>query len=163
MQFTTIQDKGISEARSRFGRNSANHEGWALYAEAIALPFMPIEGQFISYQFQLLRAARAFLEPELHLGKIATNEALRVLTEDAGYSNFFAQQEINRYTAMLPGQAPSYFYGFERLMEIRQEVEQQQGQKFNQQQFHDFILSQGFMPQRLLREAVLEQFAKTKS
>jgi len=160
LQFTTIQDKGVSDARSKFGYNPANHEGWALYAEAITLPFMPIEGQFISLQFQLLRAARAFLEPELHLGKISIAQALRVLTEDAGYSTFFAQQEIDRYTVKLPGHAPSYFYGYQRLMQLRKEVEQQLGQKFDQQKFHDFILAQGFMPQRLLRQAVLEQFAK---
>ncbi|MER3477071.1 MAG: DUF885 domain-containing protein, partial [Leptolyngbya sp. ERB_1_2] len=161
LQFTTIQDKGISDARSKFGYNPANHEGWALYAEAITLPFMPIEGQFISLQFQLLRAARAFLEPELQLGKISIAQALRVLTEDAGYSKFFAQQEIDRYTVRLPGHAPSYFYGYQRLMQLRQEVEQQLGRKFDQQKFHDFILAQGFMPQRLLRQAVLEQFAKS--
>jgi uncharacterized protein (DUF885 family) len=160
LQFTTVQDKGISGARSRFGVNAANHEGWALYAEAITLPYMPIEGQFISLQFQLLRSARAFLEPELHLGKITTDEALRVLTEDAGYSKFFAQQEIQRYTTKIPGQAPSYFYGFERLAQLRSEVEQKLGQKFNQQHFHDFILEQGFMPQRVLRKAVIEQFLK---
>ena len=160
LQFTTIQDKGTSDARSKFGYNPANHEGWALYAESIVLPFMPIEGQFISLQFQLLRAARAFLEPELHLGKISIAEATRVLTEDAGYSKFFAKQELDRYTVKLPGHAPSYFYGYQRLMQLRKEVEQQLGQKFDQQAFHDFILVQGFMPQRLLRQAVLEQFMK---
>lgn len=160
LQFTTIQDKGVSEARSEYGYNPANHEGWALYAEAITLPFMPIEGQFISLQFQLLRAARAFLEPELHLGKISISEAIRILNEDVGFSKFFAQQEIDRYTVRLPGHAPSYFYGYQRLMQLRKEVEQKMGQKFNQTAFHDFILSQGFMPQRLLRQAVLEQFAK---
>ncbi|MBE9009407.1 DUF885 domain-containing protein [Pseudanabaenaceae cyanobacterium LEGE 13415] len=160
LQFTTIQDKGTSKARSSYGYNPANHEGWALYAEAITLPYMPIDGQFISLQFQLLRAARAFLEPELHLGKISIDQALRVLTQDAGYSEFFARQEIDRYTTRLPGHAPSYFYGYQRLMQLRKEVEQQLGRKFDQQQFHDFILSQGFMPQRLLRQAVLEQFVK---
>jgi hypothetical protein len=163
LQFTTIQDKGTSEARSRFGYNPANHEGWALYAEAITLPFMPIEGQFISLQFQLLRAARAFLEPELHLGKVSIEEAMRILTEDAGFSKFFAQQEINRYTVKLPGHAPSYFYGYQKFMQLRQEVEQKMGQQFNQTAFHDFVLAQGFMPQRLLRQAVLEQFVATKT
>jgi uncharacterized protein (DUF885 family) len=160
LQFTTIQDKGTSEARSRFGYNSANHEGWALYAEAITLPYMPIDGQFISLQFQLLRTARAFLEPELQLGKISKDEALRVLTEDAGYSQFFAQQEIARYTEKIPGQAPSYFYGYQQLMQLRRDVEQKMGQKFDQQKFHDFILAQGFMPQRMLRKVVMEQFVQ---
>lgn len=158
LQFTTIQDKGTSEARSRFGYNPANHEGWALYAETITLPFMSIEGQFISLQFQLLRAARAFLEPELHLGRISSDEALRVLTEDVGFSKFFAQQELRRYTTFLPGHAPSYFYGYQRLMQLRTETEQKLGKQFDQQKFHDFILAQGFMPQRFLREAVFEQF-----
>lgn len=161
LQFTTIQDKGVSEARSEYGYNPANHEGWALYAEAITLPYMPIEGQFISLQFQLLRAARAFLEPELHLGKLSIDQAMRILTEDVGFSKFFAQQEINRYTVKLPGHAPSYFYGYQRLMELRKEVERKMGQKFNQTAFHDFILAQGFMPQRLLRQAVIEQFTKS--
>ncbi len=158
LQFTTIQDKGTSEARSRFGYNPANHEGWALYAETITLPFMSIEGQFISLQFQLLRAARAFLEPELHLGRISPDEALRVLTEDVGFSKFFAQQELRRYTTFLPGHAPSYFYGYQRLMQLRTETEQKLGKQFNQQKFHDFVLAQGFMPQRFLRQAVVEQF-----
>lgn len=161
LQFTTIQDQGTSEARSRFGYNAANHEGWALYAEAITLPYMPIDGQFISLQFQLLRAARAFLEPELQLGRITPDEALRVLTEDAGYSRFFAQQEIARYTEKLTGQAPSYFYGYQQLMQLRKDVEQKLGSKFDQQKFHDFILAQGFMPQRLLRKVVMEEFVNS--
>jgi uncharacterized protein (DUF885 family) len=90
---------------------------------------------------------------------------MRILTEDVGFSKFFAQQEINRYTVKLPGHAPSYFYGYQRLMQLRQEVEKQMGQQFNQTAFHDFILAQGFMPQQLLRQTVLEQFvaAKTRS
>ncbi|MCU0547748.1 MAG: DUF885 domain-containing protein [Leptolyngbya sp. Prado105] len=163
LQFTTIQDKGTSDARSKYGYNPANHEGWALYAEAITLPFMPIEGQFISLQFQLLRAARAFLEPELHLGKLSIDQAMKILTEDVGFSKFFAEQEINRYTVKLPGHAPSYFYGYQRLMQLRREVEQKMGQRFSQTAFHDFILSQGFMPQKLLRQAVLEQFVSSSS
>jgi uncharacterized protein (DUF885 family) len=34
------------------------------------------------------------------------------------------------------------------------------GQKFDQQKFHDFILAQGFMPQRMLRKVVMEQFVQ---
>ena len=38
-------------------------EGWGLYAEWMMLPYMPAEGQLISLQLRLLRAARAFLDP----------------------------------------------------------------------------------------------------
>jgi uncharacterized protein (DUF885 family) len=158
LQFTRTQDSKISKARSHFGFNAANHEGWALYAESITKPFMPLDGQFISLQFQLLRAARAFLEPELQLGKITIADALKVLTEDAGYSRFFADQEIQRYTQRLPGQAPAYFYGYQQLIQLRRDTEAIQGKPFKAQQFHDFILSQGFLPPKMMREAVLHSF-----
>jgi hypothetical protein len=158
LQFTTIQDKGLSDARTEFAFNTANHEGWATYAEAIVQPYMPIEGRFISLQFQLLRAARAFLEPELQLGRITTADAVRVLTEDAGFSPFFADQEIKRYTTRLPGHAPGYFYGYQRLMQLRSQVETALGNQFNPQEFHDFILSQGFLSQTMLQKVVSQKF-----
>ncbi|MBW4537780.1 MAG: DUF885 domain-containing protein [Myxacorys chilensis ATA2-1-KO14] len=158
LQFTTIQDRGLSQARTEFAYNTANHEGWATYAEEIIQPYMPIEGRFISLQFQLLRAARAFLEPELQLNRITTAEAVRVLTEDAGFSPFFADQEIKRYTARLPGHAPGYFYGYQRFMQLRSQVETALGSRFNPQEFHDFILSQGFLSQQMLQEVVSQKF-----
>jgi uncharacterized protein (DUF885 family) len=155
LQFATIQDYAISKVRSQSFK-AASHEGWALYAEALTKPYMPLEGQLISLQFQLLRAARAFLEPELHLGRMTIPEARRVLMQDAGYSRFFADQEIQRYTTRTPGQAPAYFYGFYQLIQLRQTVEAQLGSRFNAQQFHDLILAQGFLPPELLRIAVLK-------
>ena len=38
--------------------------------------------------------------------------------------------------------------------------EQAQGQRFNAQRFHDFILAQGLLPPRLLEKAVMEDFVK---
>ena len=70
LQFDSMVEHGISLARSRYAFNSTNVEGWGLYAEYITKPFMPLEGQLISLQFRLLRAARAYLDPELQAGKI---------------------------------------------------------------------------------------------
>jgi uncharacterized protein (DUF885 family) len=133
-------------------------EGWGLYAEAIAKPFMPAEGQLVSLQARLQRAARAFLDPELQSGKVTPAEAKRVLMEDVVLSEAMANQEVERYTFRSPGQATSYFYGYTRLMELRNDVEKTLGNKFNQQEFHDYILSQGLLPPNLLRKAVLERF-----
>src|SRR5204863_9677085 len=84
MQFAAMVEKGVSQARGLFAFNSANVEGWGLYAEFITRPFMPLDGQLISLQHRLMRAARAFLDPELHMGKITPEQALRVLKEDVG-------------------------------------------------------------------------------
>jgi hypothetical protein len=34
-------------------------------------PHMPPDGQLVSLQFRLMRAARAFLDPELHMGRVS--------------------------------------------------------------------------------------------
>ena len=62
LQFARIIEAGVSTARALFAFNSVNVEGWGLYAEWMMLPYMSAEGQLISLQFRLMRAARAFLE-----------------------------------------------------------------------------------------------------
>lgn len=158
LQFASMVEHGVSDARAVYAFNSTNVEGWGLYAEAIAKPYMPAEGQLISLQARLQRAARAFLDPELQSGKVTPAEAKRVLMEDVVLSEAMANQEVERYTFRAPGQATSYFYGYTRLMELRGEIEKALGGKFNQQQFHDYILSQGLLPPALLKKAVEEKF-----
>ncbi len=163
LQFASMVEKGVSNARAIYAFNSTNVEGWGLYAEAILLPFMPPEGKLISLQARLQRAARAFLDPELQSGKLTREQALKVLTQEVVLSEPFANQEVERYTFRAPGQATSYFYGFSRLLELRAEVERKLGNRFNQQQFHDFILAQGLLPPDLLKKAVVAQFASANT
>ncbi|WP_230841630.1 DUF885 domain-containing protein [Gloeobacter morelensis] len=158
LQFASLVEKGVSTARAIYAFNSTNVEGWALYAESITLPFMPPEGQLISLQARLQRAARAFLDPGLQAGTVTREEAMRVLTQEVMLSQPFANQEVERYTFRSPGQATSYFYGYTRLNELRKDAEQRMGSRFDAQKFHDFILAQGLLPPALLRKAVMEQF-----
>ena len=159
LQFSTIENQNLSKARTDFAANATAIEGWATYTESIMQPYMPLEGKFMSLQFQLLRAARAFLEPELQLGEITPAEAMQVLTKDAGFSKFFAQQEIRRYTSLFPGQAPSYFYGYQQFLQLRSQVEQMQGKEFDAQKFHDLILAQGFLTPKLLQRIIPAQIS----
>jgi len=161
LQFDSMLEHGVSLARVRFAFNSTNVEGWGLYSEYLIKPYMPLEGQLVSLDYRLLRAARAFLDPELQSGKITTADAYRVLQDDVVCSHAFAEEEVERYTYRAPGQANSYFYGYTRLMDLRQETEKAlsaKGVKFNQKKFHDFILAQGLLPPNLMRQAVMEQF-----
>jgi len=158
MQFSAMVEHGVSQARAIFAFNSTNVEGWGLYAEFIMRPFMPLDGQLISLQHRLMRAARAFLDPELHMSKVTPEQALRVLQDDVVLSEAMANQEVERYTFRSPAQATSYFYGYTRLATLRAETEKALGAKFDQRKFHDFILSQGLLPPALLRKAVFEDF-----
>jgi uncharacterized protein (DUF885 family) len=158
LQFDSMVEHGVSLARAVFAFNSTNVEGWGLYSEWFMLPYMPAEGQLISLQLRLLRAARAFLDPELQAGKVTPEQAMQVLENDVVCSKAFATEEVERFTFRSPGQAVSYFDGFTRLLEIRQTAEKALGAKFSVQRFHDFILGQGLLPPDLLRKAVMEDF-----
>jgi hypothetical protein len=160
LQFDSMLEHGVSLARIRYAFNSTNVEGWGLYSEYLIRPYMPLEGQLISLDYRLLRAARAFLDPELQSGKMQPADAFRVLEQDVVQSHAFAQQEVERYTYRAPGQANSYFYGYTKLIALRKDVEAALGAKFIQKKFHDFILAQGLLPPDLMRQAVMEDFVK---
>lgn len=157
LQFSALVERGVSLARAIYAFNSVNVEGWALYAEAEMKPYLPLDGQLISLQHRLLRAARALLDPGLQLGRITREEASRVLREDVVLSDAMVLQEVERYTFRAPGQATAYFCGYTRLMELRAETERILGPRFNRRAFHDFVLAQGLLPPALLRKAVLEE------
>ncbi len=162
MQFAKMIEAGVSVARALFAFNSTNVEGWGLYAEWMMLPYMPPDGQLISLQARLLRAARAFLDPELHMGKVTPDEARRVLHEDVGLSQAMTESEVERYMFRSPAQATSYFYGYSQLLALRPQVEKAMGSRFSAREFHDFILAQGLLPPELLKNAVLKQFVEQK-
>jgi hypothetical protein len=158
LQFDKMVEEGVSQARALYAFNSTNVEGWGLYSESITLPYMPAEGKLISLDYRLLRCARAFLDPELQAGIKTQKQALDLLMTDVVQSHAFAQQEVERYTLNMPGQANSYFYGYTKMIALRKDTEAALGNKFNAQRFHDFVLAQGILPPALLREAVMNDF-----
>ncbi len=154
LQFSAMVEHGVSLARSLFAFNSVNVEGWALYAEWMMVPYEPAGGQMIALQLRLLRAARAFLDPMLNLGLITRQRAHDILVDDVGISEAFAREELDRFMFRSPGQATAYFYGYSRILQLRAHTEIALGERFDLQQFNDFILSQGLLPPDQLAEAV---------
>ena len=162
MQFSAMIENGVSTARGVFAFNSANVEGWALYAEAIMKEYLPLEGQLFSLHGRLMRAARAFLDPMLNLGELEPDEVQQFLKDELVLSTPMAQSEANRYAFLAPGQATSYYFGFMNLQSMRAKAELALRDKFNQREYHDFILAQGFLPPKLLEEVIMEEFVKPR-
>ena len=160
LQFARMLERGVSTARVVFAFNSANVEGWALYAEAVMTRYLPVEGRIGSLQMRMMREARAFLDPMLNLGMIQPEAAQRFLMEEVLLSEPMAKQEVDRYTFQAPGQATSYYYGYSRLNALRTRVELALPGRFDQLAFHDFIVNQGLLPFDLLERAVIAEFVQ---
>ncbi len=157
LQFAAMVEGGVSLARAAFAFNSTNAEGWGLYAESLMIPYFPLEGQLFSLQLRLLRAARAFLDPMVNLGRMTPDEAKAFLMREVALSEPFAQQEADRYAFRMPGQAVSYFYGYTRLRELRLKAELALGPRFEQRKFHDLVIAQGLLPPKLLEQTVMRE------
>ena len=162
MQFSSIIESGVSVARALFAFNSANVEGWGLYAEAIVRPYMPLEAQLISLQYRLIRAGRMFLDPMLNLGMITPEEARRLIIEDMAVGESWADHEIERYTYRIPGQATAYYYGYSKMQALRAQTELRLRDEFDQRAFHDFVLAQGLLPPDILKNAVMNEFVPSQ-
>ena len=160
LQYAAMVERGVPLARAIFAWNSTNAEGWGLYAEAIVLPYFPADGQLFALQLRLMRAARAFLDPMVNLGRLTPDQAKDFLMSEVTLSEPLAQQEADRYAFRWPGQAISYLYGYSRLRELRLKAEIALREKFDQREFHDLIIAQGLLPPRLLERAVLAELAR---
>jgi len=158
LQFAKMMENGVSVPRAVFAFNSANVEGWALYAEALVKQHLPLQGQVGTLQMRMMREARAFLDPMVNLGLIEPAAVQAFLMKEVGLSEPMAKQEVDRYTFGAPGQATSYFYGYQRHLAMRGKVEMLLGERFDAHAYHDFVLDQGLLPPELLEQAVLERF-----
>ena len=160
LQFSSLVENGTSLSRAVFAFNSANAEGWGLYAESIMHEYLPLEGQLFNLYSRQMRAARMFLDPMVNTGQMTHEGARDFLVEQMAMSLPMASSEADRYAFWAPGQATSYYYGYTNLMRLRTEVEIAMGDQFNQREFHDFVLAQGLLPPDLLRAAVRETFVR---
>ena len=162
MQFSSVLESGVSITRALFAFNSANVEGWGLYAEAVMRPYLPLEAQMISLQYRLMRAARMFLDPMLNLGLITPEEAKDLIMNDVAIGESWAQNEVERYTYRMPGQATAYYYGYNKMQALRAQTELKLRDAFDQQAFHDYVLAQGLLPPDILKDAVMNEFVPSQ-
>jgi uncharacterized protein (DUF885 family) len=77
---------------------------------------------------------------------------------DMAVGESWAQNEVERYTYRIPGQATAYYYGYSKMQSLRLQTELKLQDDFTQQAFHDFVLAQGLLPPDILKEAVMTEF-----
>ena len=151
--------------RRQLAGTSGHAEGWALYAERLmeGLGYLDDPADRLGMlDGQRMRAARVVLDIGVHLGKQRpdgngpwTGEyALEFLSQNVNMNEGFVRFEVNRYLGW-PGQAPSYKVGQRIWEQLRDEVAQREGDRFDIREFHRRALDLGGVGLDTLRGALL--------
>ena len=150
----------------RFGyRTSAFSEGWALYAEQLALEAGLAENPYDELgilQSEIFRAVRLVVDTGMHYKKWTREEAMKYMKSITGMSDTEVRVEIERYIVW-PGQALSYKVGMLKMLELRDKAMNELGDKFNIKDFHSAVLDHGNPPLFIVEEMVNKMIEEAKS
>ncbi|MEZ5920090.1 MAG: DUF885 domain-containing protein [Parvularculaceae bacterium] len=132
-------------------------EGWALYAEELAVEMGMYEGDDLGnlgrLRMELYRSARLVVDTGLHHKRWSRGQAIDYMVEATGESRESITREIERY-AVWPGQATSYKLGMIQFQRLRKKAEAALGDAFDIREFHDVVLREGTMPMTILERRV---------
>ena len=141
----------------RFGyRTSAFSEGWALYAERLALEVGLAENPYDELgilQSELFRSVRLVVDTGMHYKRWTREEAMDYMKSITGMSDTEVRVEIERYIVW-PGQALSYKVGMIKMLELREKAKQELGDQFNIKDFHSAVLDHGNPPLFIVEKMV---------
>ena len=140
-------------------------EGWAHYCEQMMMErgfVTSLESKLIQINDGIWRAVRIIVDVKLSRGEMSFDEAVNMLVKETGMSKEGAVAEVRRYT-QTPGYALSYLLGKHLILQLREEVKQKAGAKYNEKFFHDTITANGYLPISLLRKVFDQKIAKLKA
>ena len=142
--------------------STAYSEGWALYAEQLAVEIGLAENPYDKIGFlqsDLFRAVRLVVDTGIHHKRWSREKAINYMYRKTGKAMSSVVAEIERYIAW-PGQACSYKIGMLKILELRQNARETLGIRFDIRDFHDFILENGEVPLTVLEDNYKEWIKK---
>ena len=157
-----------SKIRKLIGANT-NVEGWAHYCEQMMLDEgygQPGNGaanereanliRLGQLQDALLRDARFVVGIRMHTGvggAMTQAEAEKFFVDEGYQSKPIGEMETKRGTS--DALYLYYTLGKLEILKLREDVKKKQGAAFNLQKFHDDLMSQGTVPIKIIRKAML--------
>ncbi len=133
-------------------------EGWAMYAEKVMAdagymgddPLM----QLIQRKWALRAMANAVLDQAIHVDGMGRDEAMKLMTVTAFQQEREAAGKWVR-AQLTSAQLPTYFVGYSEHLDLRNEVQTREGDRFDLKAYHDKLLSFGSPPVRFARQLML--------
>jgi uncharacterized protein (DUF885 family) len=155
-QIALAHERGAGSRIGEYVFNSGFVEGWALYAEHLALE-MGVYSEDVyrlgGLASEAFRAGRLVVDPGMNVLGWSRQRAIDYLVDNAGIDPAFAASEVDRYVAW-PGQATSYLLGALEILRLRGDAERALGARFDVRAFHDAVLEDGAITLPMLRERI---------
>jgi uncharacterized protein (DUF885 family) len=141
-------------------------EGWALYAEQLAVEMGMYQddpvGQVGMIHDALFRAVRLVVDSGMHDKRWSREQATRYYVDHIGDKESAAIKEIERY-CVWPGQACSYMVGKLEWLRLRDKAKAALGSRFDIRRFHDATLLSGPVPLTVLERVVDTYIASARA
>jgi len=146
--------------------NTAFLEGWALYAEYLAMELGWYDDDIYSelgrLQWDLMRAARLAVETGLHHYQWSRQEAIDYYIEEVGSGIGSATHQIDQYL-YFPGYFTTYKVGFWKILDLRQRAMDELGEDFDIKEFHRAVLVHHKLPLSLLERLIDDYINRVKA
>jgi uncharacterized protein (DUF885 family) len=140
-------------------------EGWAVYTEQMMLDQGYGQGDLVlrlnQLKWYLRSVANAVLDYRMHCTQMTDDEVMEFLTKRAFQSEGEARLKVIR-AKQSSCQLSTYFVGRTAFYRLRQQVEREQGDKFDLGRFHEAVLDQGSPPVKYLPELVRTRLAQPR-
>jgi uncharacterized protein (DUF885 family) len=145
--------------------NGSMVEGWAVYSERMMLEEGYGENApemwLMYFKWNLRATCNFILDYSVHTGNMTKEEAINFLTNEAFQQQTEAENKWRR-VSLTQVQLTSYFNGYTEIYELRNEIKQKLGDKFNLKKFHEKFLSYGSSPVKYIRELMLKDLDSMK-
>jgi len=140
-------------------------EGWALYAEYLAMELGWYDNDVYSelgrLQWELLRAARLVVDTGLHHYRWSRQEAVDYYIDTVGATTGLANQQIDLYLYYV-GYFTAYKTGMLKILELREHAMDELGDDFDIKDFHRAVLIHNRLPLPLLERLIDDYIEETK-
>lgn len=144
---------------------SGYSEGWALYAEQLAVEMGMYDNDVLGHigmiHDAMFRAVRLVVDSGMHFKRWSREEAVKYFVDNIGDAEASAITEVERY-CVWPGQACSYMVGKITWMNARERARKALGRKFDIRKFHDAGLLAGGTPLTVLDQVIDNYIASAK-
>ena len=134
-------------------------EGWAVYSERVMVDAGYLGGddrmRLINLKWDLRGITNALMDQAIHVDGMTREEAMDLMVEGGFQEEREAAGKWVR-AQLTSAQLSTYFVGTQEHRDLRKEVEEAWGERFDPREYHDRILSYGSPPVQFVRALTLD-------